>query len=236
MVDHLSLLLLFVSFSHPIPLLFTHLRWWKLKPRSNRGIQIEPPLSPASSSKSNPFGAAKPREQVLRQRGIDVKSLDAKFEEKAKITKFTTEQEEQIETVRQELTHLETLWRQANEKELPEEVYRVQAEAKRQELKNLMAQFAKKEGISGTSNVTTKSSTTPTTTTTTSRATGMFNSSKNHHGNPEAGGFIPVKASSGGGSSTRKQHYLPAKEGSTTGVDPFSAMSRHRFGKATATN
>ena len=207
-----------------------------MKPRSNRRIQIEPPLSPASSSKSNPFGAAKPREQVLRQRGIDVKSLDAKFEEKAKITKFTTEQEEQIETVRQELTHLETLWRHANEKELPEEVYRVQAEAKRQELKNLMAQFAKKEGRSGTSSVTTKSSTTTTTTTTpTSRATGLFNSSSSNHGsNTEAGGFIPVKGSSI--SSTRKQHYLPAKEGSTTGVEPFSAMSRHRFGKATATN
>lgn len=165
----------------------------------------------------------------MRQRGIDVKSLDAKFEEKAKITKFTTEQEEQIETVRQELTQLETLWRQANEKELPEEVYRVQAEAKREELKNLMAQFAKKEG-GGTITTTTSSLATKLSAAsiaTTNRATGMLSSSStSNHANTEPGGFTPVK-------STRKQHYLPVKEGSTAGVDPFSAMSRHRFGTAT---
>ena len=50
-----------------------------------------------------------------------------------------------LEAVRQELTRLETLWRQANEKELPEETYRVQAEAKREELKTLMAQFTKQQ-------------------------------------------------------------------------------------------
>jgi hypothetical protein len=83
-----------------------------------------------------------PRETVLRQRGIDIKSFDAKFEHKAKVSKFSPEEEEKIEQVRKELSHLESLWRDANEKELPEEVYRVQAEAKREILKNMMKRFS----------------------------------------------------------------------------------------------
>lgn len=174
-----------------------------MKPRSNRRnqVNVEPPQL-SSSPKSNPFGAAKPREQVLRQRGVDVKSLDAKFEEKAKGCKFSDQQEEKIEAVRQELTRLESLWRAANEKELPEEVYRVQAEAKREELKNIMAQFA-----SGKKDVVKPRSSTTTT----------------------LGGFTPVVNSKR--TPTGGKHYLPAKDGAnTTGVDPFAAMSRHRFG------
>lgn len=71
-----------------------------------------------------------------------MKSFDAKFEQKAQVSKFSPAQEEKIESVRQELTRLENLWREANEKELPEEPYRAQAEAKREELKNLMNRFA----------------------------------------------------------------------------------------------
>lgn len=116
---------------------------YQLKPRSDRNLQqvdIDPPLSP--KSKSNPFGSAKPREQVLRQRGVDVKSLDAKFEEKARVSRYSEDQEAQIAAIQKELTHFEALWREANEKELPEELYRVQAEAKREELTSLMKKFS----------------------------------------------------------------------------------------------
>ena len=120
-----------------------------------------------------------------------------------------------IESVRQELTRLETLWRQANEKELPEEVYRVQAEAKREELKNLMAQFAKQQ----------QDTSAGTTTAPSARGGGGFttvlhssSSKQRHHHHPTS----PAAPS--------KQHYLPAKDREAGGVDPFAAMSRHRFG------
>ena len=173
-----------------------------MKPRSNRRIEVEPPLSPGadSSKKSNPFGAAKPREQVLRQRGIDVKSLDAKFEAKAKITKFSTQQEEEIERVRQELTRLEAQWRQANEKELPEEVFRVQAEAKRQELKNLMAQFAAKQSSVGGSEASSEGGFTP-----------VMNKATRKQ--------LPYLPAKQGGSASAGGR-----------AETFAAMSRHRFG------
>ena len=167
----------------------------------------------------------------MRQRGIDVQSLDAKFEAKAKsLTKFTLPQEEQLEVVRQELTRLEALWREANEKELPEEVYRVQAEAKREELKNLMKDFSKQQHDETYQSSLSSSSSSPRVTTT--------NGSKSNH--TKNGGFTPV----GKGATTttgRKQHYLPpvtTKNGSATttkgaATEPFAAMSRHRFGATT---
>ena len=55
---------------------------------------------------------------------------------------YTTGQEIQLEAVRAALTKAEAQWRDANEKELPEEKFRVVVEAKRAELANLMKQFA----------------------------------------------------------------------------------------------
>jgi hypothetical protein len=122
-----------------------------LKPRSN-GSAASSRDTPTSTSqsgggKANPFGAAKPREQVLQQRGVDIKSLDDKFEKKSKSTSSSAQQswspaqKAQVQAVRAELTRLEALWRDANEKELPEEVYRLQAQTKREELNQLLAAF-----------------------------------------------------------------------------------------------
>ena len=51
-------------------------------------------------------------------------------------------QEIELEKVRSELSSAEKRWREANEKELPEEEYRVLTEAKRKELSDLMKKFA----------------------------------------------------------------------------------------------
>ena len=51
-------------------------------------------------------------------------------------------QEIELEKVRGELSSAEKRWREANEKELPEEEYRVLTEAKRKELSELMKKFA----------------------------------------------------------------------------------------------
>jgi predicted phage gp36 major capsid-like protein len=56
---------------------------------------------------------------------------------------FFQDQEAQIEAVRSELTKAEDRFREANEKELPEELFRVQAEEKRNELNDLVAKFTK---------------------------------------------------------------------------------------------
>lgn len=54
-----------------------------------------------------------------------------------------------MEAIRAELTKAEALLRDANEKELPEEKFRLQVEAKREELSSIMEKFSKmnvKEG------------------------------------------------------------------------------------------
>lgn len=206
---------------------------FQLKPRSNRFNQVDavadPPLAPNSKgNKSNPFGSAKPRELVLKEKGVDVRSLDAKFEAKAKVSKFSVEQEAQIEAVREELTRLETMWREANEKELPEEMYRVKAEAKREELKVLLKKFS---AGSTTTKTTSTASISATEKSTESRGR-RDSSSRSSSVFSRQDGFTPVLKHS----SPRRSsgHYLPAKEGNTGrgGVDPFVGMSRHRFGQA----
>jgi hypothetical protein len=58
---------------------------------------------------------------------------------------FCTLQEQniKIEEVQEELNKAETALREANENELPEEEFRVKAEAKRKELHDLMEQYTK---------------------------------------------------------------------------------------------
>mmetsp|Transcript_4466 Transcript_4466/g.8498 ORF Transcript_4466/g.8498 Transcript_4466/m.8498 type:complete len:236 (+) Transcript_4466:94-801(+) len=131
----------------------------QLKPRSNRQIVPDVVPYPVSSSspnqqtkktKPNPFGAAKPRELILQQRGVDVQTLDAKFELKAAHYERTTgsnngwtpAQRANVEAVRRDLERLELQWRDANEKELPEETYRLAVKAKRDELHTLLQQLS----------------------------------------------------------------------------------------------
>jgi hypothetical protein len=44
-----------------------------------------------SSSKSNPFGAAKPRELVLQSKGIDPTAVEKRVERKASVARLTGE-------------------------------------------------------------------------------------------------------------------------------------------------
>jgi hypothetical protein len=99
--------------------------------------------SGGGSGKSDPFGAARPREQVLKQRGVDVALMDSRIERKAEVHHFTKEQEQEIEAVRSELEVAEANLRDANEKELPEETFRVAVEAKRKQLNDLMEKYGK---------------------------------------------------------------------------------------------
>eukprot|EP00978_Attheya_sp_CCMP212_P034544 scaffold145139_cov40-Attheya_sp.AAC.1 len=116
----------------------------QLKPRSaTAGSTAAAPSSSSSSGKSNPFGAAKPREEVLASKGIDAKLVDARIQKKAAGVKLTREQEMEVEGLREELTVAEQKLRDANEMELPEEQYRVVVDGKRTELKELMETFTK---------------------------------------------------------------------------------------------
>lgn len=118
--------------------LLVHLQ--QLKPRSadasHRNRQRQ------SSSKGNPFGSAIPREEILEKRGIDVKTVDSKFERKAALPKYTAAQDAQLEQVRSDLEKISATLREANEMELPEEEFRLKEDEKRKELNSLMEQFA----------------------------------------------------------------------------------------------
>jgi hypothetical protein len=134
-MSHILLLLLLISCC-PVYL--------QLKPRSAHAGQ-EPVASgrtKSRSAKGNPFGAAVPREQVLKTRGIDASVMDASIERKANVLHFTSEQEAELEAVRVALTKAEKDLLEANENELPEETFRIKAEAKRKELNDLMSKFA----------------------------------------------------------------------------------------------
>lgn len=116
----------------------------QLKPRSaHAGQEVAPSgRTKSRSAKGNPFGAAVPREQVLKTRGIDASVMDASIERKANVLHFTAEQEAELEAVRVALTKAEKDLLEANENELPEETFRIKAEAKRKELNDLMTKFA----------------------------------------------------------------------------------------------
>mmetsp|Transcript_33262 Transcript_33262/g.67113 ORF Transcript_33262/g.67113 Transcript_33262/m.67113 type:complete len:170 (-) Transcript_33262:1061-1570(-) len=62
----------------------------QLKPRSAEGA-AEAARSDATGgkAKSNPFGAAKPREEVLQKKGVDVKLVDSRIDKKAEVLHFT---------------------------------------------------------------------------------------------------------------------------------------------------
>ena len=62
------------------------LNFSQLKPRSAGAGAVG---SPRSSGKNNPFGAAKPREEVLASKGIDVSTIDSRIDKKAHVAHFT---------------------------------------------------------------------------------------------------------------------------------------------------
>jgi len=114
-----------------------------LKPRTVSSEASPQNSAPSNSErKNNPFGAAKPREEVLASKGIDSKLVDMRFQKKASITHYSKSQEVELDAVRRELKAAENRWRDANEKELPEEEFRLLTEQKRKDLKDLMEKFA----------------------------------------------------------------------------------------------
>jgi Plant specific eukaryotic initiation factor 4B len=101
-----------------------------------------------SSRGGNPFGNAIPREETLARRGIDAKAVDQKFEARAAAahrqqSRLTAAQQAQLQAVRDDLTRITEELRDANERELPEETFRVAEERKRKELNDLLAEFEK---------------------------------------------------------------------------------------------
>jgi hypothetical protein len=84
--------------------------------------------------------------------------VDSRIEKKAEVKSFTPQQEMEVEALRAELTKVEALLRDANERELPEEVFRVQVETKREELNSLMEKFAKMNAGTGSPKKTTSPS------------------------------------------------------------------------------
>lgn len=117
----------------------------QLKPRSVGGTSKAPSTSDASprgGSSSNPFGSAKPREEVLANKGIDAKLIDERIQKKASVLHLTRDQELQVTTLQKELDQIQKTRREANEKELPEEQYRIEEEKKKKELNELMKEFS----------------------------------------------------------------------------------------------
>lgn len=97
-----------------------------------------------SSGKSNPFGAARPREETLLAKGVDVKEMDAKLESRTTAAKrLTRMQREEADIASARVARAEAALREANEKEMPENALLADLEAKRAELAQLLEKFAK---------------------------------------------------------------------------------------------
>ena len=77
-----AFLLPFHVICHPLP-------FPQLKPRSVQGVADAQKSAAASAKSSNPFGADKPREQVLAAKGVDAKLVDSRINKKAEVLHLT---------------------------------------------------------------------------------------------------------------------------------------------------
>ena len=68
----------------------------QLQPRSEAGAAA---AQGSQSAKSNPFGAAKPREEILASKGMNAADMDKQIERKAAPVRLTREQEEEIAAI-----------------------------------------------------------------------------------------------------------------------------------------
>ena len=98
-------------------------------------------VQPLSSKKENPFGSAKPREEVLARKGIDFHTIDNRIEKKSDMVHFSREQDIQLRRLENDLVEAEEKLRDANERELPEEKLKKAVENKRRALNDLMSRF-----------------------------------------------------------------------------------------------
>ena len=68
----------------------------QLQPRSEAGAAA---AQASQSAKANPFGAAKPREEILASKGMNAADMDKQIERKAAPVRLTREQEEEIAAI-----------------------------------------------------------------------------------------------------------------------------------------
>lgn len=109
----------------------------KLSTKPTAGSTIKSPKPP----KPNPFGSAKPREEVLAKKGIDFHVIDDRIQKKASVAHFSREQEINIQILQNDLTRAEETLREANESELPEETLRERVDEKRKAFNDLMNRY-----------------------------------------------------------------------------------------------
>ena len=99
--------------------------------------------SASASGKPNPFGAARPREETLKAKGVDVKLMDKKIEAKTtSTTRMTRQKREEADQLSQAVREAEDALREANENEMPENALRETLAAKRKILNDFMEQVA----------------------------------------------------------------------------------------------
>ena len=97
-----------------------------------------------SSGKPNPFGAARPREETLKAKGVDAGAQDTERERKMQAMKNLSRfQKQDADELADVVRRAEEALREANEKEMPENALRTDLEAKRKQLNDLMENFAK---------------------------------------------------------------------------------------------
>lgn len=99
------------------------------------------PTTTAKPKKKNPFGSAKPREEVLAKKGIDFHIIDERITKKSTVAHYTRVQDMHLKKLQDELTKAEEIWRNANENELPEDELRVVVEEKRRVLNDCMVRY-----------------------------------------------------------------------------------------------
>ena len=109
-------------------------------PYATKPAQNQNPTT-QKKKKINPFGDAKPREIVLANKGVDYRNVDKILDRKIAAEHLTPEQDAEAEIIRLALTQAEDAFWEANEKELPEEELRLDMEAKRKELHDLLEKF-----------------------------------------------------------------------------------------------
>ena len=109
-------------------------------PYATKTAQTQNPTK-QKKKKINPFGDAKPREIVLANKGVDYRNVDKILDRKIAAEHLTPEQDAEAESIRLALSKAEDAYWDANEKELPEEDLRLDMEAKRKELHDLLEKF-----------------------------------------------------------------------------------------------
>ena len=77
----------------------------------------------SASGKPNPFGAAKPREETLKAKGVDAAEMDRAIEARTNAaTRLTRQQREEADVLSAAVKEAEDALREANENEMPEMV------------------------------------------------------------------------------------------------------------------